>query len=102
MSSVPNRRRRALMVAGIAVLAVACGWSAWRHFATPHRSRYVLINETQQHDYDRAFTMSLKIAEKKSGIENALVLLASLPPSQSIEQTAAELFTQLKIGERRN
>ncbi len=63
---------------------------------------YVLINETGQHDYDRAFTMSLKLAEKKSGIENALVLLASLPPSQTIEQTATALFTQLQIGARRN
>ncbi len=46
--------------------------------------------------------MSLKLAEKKSGIENALVLLASLPPSQTIEQTATALFTQLQIGARRN
>ncbi len=68
----------------------------------PHRPRYVLINETGQHDYDRAFTMSLKLAEKKSGIENALVLLESLPPSKTIEQTAAELFSQLRIGARRN
>jgi len=60
----------------------------------------VLINETRQHDYDLAFRMSLKLAEKKSGIENALVLLRALPPSRSIEQTAAELFTRLQIGAR--
>ena len=60
----------------------------------------MLINETRQHDYDLAFRMSLKLAEKKSGIENALVLLRALPPSRSIEQTAAELFTRLQIGAR--
>ena len=65
-----------------------------RQHARPPRPYYVLINETGQHDYDRAFTMSLKLAEKKSGIENALVLLASLPPSQTIEQMATALFTQ--------
>ena len=102
MFSAINNRRRALIVACIAVLAAAGGWLLSRHDAKPPRAHYVLINETGQHDYDRAFTMSLKLAEKKSGIENALVLLKSLPPSQTIEQTATALFTQLKIGARRS
>src|SRR4029077_11055855 len=51
-------------------------------------------------DFDLAFRMSLKLAEKKSGIENALVLLPALPPGKTIEQTAAELFSQLRIGAR--
>ena len=46
--------------------------------------------------------MSLKLAERKSGIENALVLLGSLPPSKSIEQTAVDLFSRLRIGARTN
>jgi hypothetical protein len=90
--------RRALILAGIVVLAAV----GWHYFVRPHRAEYVLINETGQHEFDLAFRMSLKLAEKKSGIENALVLLASLPPSKTIEQTAADLFTQLKIGARRN
>src|SRR5271154_1913374 len=102
MFSAINNRRRALILACIAVLATAGGWLLSRHDAKPPRAHYVLINETGQHDYDRAFTMSLKLAEKKSGIENALVLLASLPPSKTIEQTATALFTQLQIGARRN
>ena len=101
MFSALASRQRALILAGIAVL-VGAGWLVWRQHARPPRPYYVLINETAQHDYDRAFTMSLKLAEKKSGIENALVLLASLPPSQTIEQTATALFTQLQIGARRN
>ncbi|HME37482.1 MAG TPA: TPM domain-containing protein [Steroidobacteraceae bacterium] len=84
------------------MLGIAGAGFLWQRHAHPARPRYVLINETGRHDYDLAFKMSLKLAEKKSGIENALVLLASLPPSKSIEQTAAELFTQLKIGARRN
>jgi hypothetical protein len=91
--------KRGLILTGIALVLVAVGW---QHYGKPHRPQYVLINETGQHDYDLAFTMSLKLAEKKSGIENALVLLASLPPSKTIEETAAELFTQLQIGARRN
>jgi hypothetical protein len=102
MSSVNTSRNRGLILACIAVALAVGGLWVWRHHGLPNRPRYVLINETGQHDYDRAFTMSLKLAEKKSGIENALVLLASLPPSKTIEQTAAEMFSQLRIGARRN
>jgi hypothetical protein len=102
MSSATTSRNRSVILACIAVALAAGGLWVWRHYGEPHRPRYVLINETGQHDYDRAFTMSLKLAEKKSGIENALVLLAALPPSKTMEQTAAELFSQLRIGARRN
>ena len=102
MSSVTISRPRGVVLACIGVALAAGGLWAWRQFAEPHRPRYVLINETSQHDYDRAFTMSLKLAERKSGIENALVLLASLPPSKTMEQTAAGLFSQLRIGARRH
>lgn len=61
-----------------------------------------MINETGQHDFDLAFRMSLKLAEGKSGIENALVLMNSLPPSKSIEEVAAKIFTDMHIGARRN
>jgi len=102
MHLATTKWQRGLILACIALLLVAGGRLLWRHYETPHRPRYVLVNETGRHDYDLAFTMSLKLAEKKSGIENALVLLASLPPSKTIEQTATELFTQLQIGARRN
>ncbi len=46
--------------------------------------------------------MSLKLAEKKSGIENALVLLPALPAGKTIEEMAAELFSKLRIGARRD
>jgi len=85
-----------------AVLALVTGGFVWQHARAPQRPEYVLINETSRHDFDLAFRMSLKLAEKKSGIENALVLLPSLPPSKTIEQAAADLFTQLRIGARRN
>jgi hypothetical protein len=103
MSSAATNGRTPLLLAVIAVLGAALGgWFSAAHFARPPRPHYLLINETGQHDYDLAFRMSLKLAEKKSGIENALVLLASLPPSKTIEQTAADLFTQLRIGARTN
>jgi len=86
---------------GAILVALAAGF-AWHHARVPARAEYVMINDTDQHDFDLAFRMSLKLAEKKSGIENALVLMKSLPPSKSIEQTAAELFTAMGIGARRN
>src|SRR5712664_2897203 len=102
MFSAATRWQRGLILAYIALVVAAGGRLVWRHYGKPDRPEYVLVNETGQHDYDLAFTMSLKLAKKKSAIENALVLLASLPPSKTIEQTAAELFTQWQIGARRN
>jgi hypothetical protein len=107
MSSEATRPRAALVLACVGLVSLGLagavwGWRAWQAHSSPQRPHYLLINETAQHDYDLALKMSLKIAEKKSGIENALVLLASLPPSKSIEETAAELFTKLHIGARDN
>lgn len=90
------------VLGGAAALAALALGFAWQHRTAPQRPQYVLINETAQHDFDLAFRMSLKLAEGQSGIENALVLLPALPPSKTIEQTAAELVTRLRIGERRN
>src|SRR5512140_1899821 len=86
----------------LSAAAVIGGALLWQHARGPQRSEYVLVNETGSHDFDLAFRMSLKLAEKKSGIENALVLLPELPPGKSIEDTAAELFSKLQIGARRN
>lgn len=91
-----------ITLACAAVLAALAGAFAWYHTRPPQRPEYVLINETDQHDFDLAFRMSLKLAEKKSGIENSLVLLKSLPPSKTIEQTATDLVARLRIGARRN
>ena len=85
-----------------AVLAAIAGAFAWHRAQPPRSPQYVLINETDQHDFDLALRMSLKLAENKSGIENALVLLKALPPATSIEQAAAERFTRMHIGARRN
>jgi tetratricopeptide (TPR) repeat protein len=97
-------RRMATWIAIAVVLSVAVIGAAfvWQHSRETKRSKYVLINETGRHDFDLALRMSLKLAEKKSGIENALVLLPELPPGKSIEETAADLFSKLRIGARRN
>lgn len=89
-------------IALMSIAAVIGGALLWQHTREPQRGMYVLINETGRHDFDLAFRMSLKLAEKKSGIENALVLLPALPPGRSIEKTATDLFSKLQIGARRN
>src|ERR1700730_18990146 len=93
--------RLSLLVCG-AILSALAGGFAWLHARAPERPVYVLINETDQHDFDLAFRMSLKIAEEKSGIENGLVILKSLPPSKSIEEIAADITSRTRIGARRN
>jgi hypothetical protein len=93
--------RLSLLVCG-AILSALAGGFAWLHARAPERPVYVLINETDQHDFDLAFRMSLKIAEEKSGIENGLVILKSLPPSKSIEEIAADITSRMRIGARRN
>src|SRR5882762_5505421 len=85
----------------LAAAVAGAAYLRWHPREAP-RPRYVLVNETARHDFDLALRMSLKLAEEKSGIENALVLLAALPPDKSIEETAAEQFSRFRIGARRN
>lgn len=87
---------------GVALLAAVAGAAAWQQARAPKRPEYLLINETGQHDFDLALRMSLKLAEAKSGIENGLVLLASLPADKSIEEVAADTLSQQRIGARTN
>ena len=77
MCSATTNRPRGLFFAGVvALLAVAGGWFAWQHHGARHRAEYVLINETGQPDYDLAFTMSLKLAEKNPKDDAAVDALA--------------------------
>jgi hypothetical protein len=93
----------------VAVLAVAflalTGLAGWvlvhHHTGAVERPRYVFVNETDDHVHDLAFKMSLKLAEKRSGIENALVLLKRLPPGRTIEQVTVDLFGRWQIGRDR-
>ena len=101
-SSASTSWRRPLAVALVALAALAAASWGWRLHARLQRPRYLLVNETGRHDFDLAFLMSLRLAEKKSGIENALVLLPSLPPSKTIGEVATEYFSRMRIGERRN
>jgi hypothetical protein len=89
-------------IIGAVSIALTVGGGLLWYAREPQRIKYVLINETGRHDFDLAFRMSLKLAEKKSGIENALVLLPALPPGKTIEEIAAELFSKHQIGARRN
>src|SRR3979490_1777616 len=93
--------RLSLLVCG-AILSALAGGFAWFHARAPERPVYVLINETDQHDCDLGFCRILKIAEEKSGIENGLVILKSLPPSKAIEEIAADITSRMRIGARRN
>jgi tetratricopeptide (TPR) repeat protein len=101
MTPLPEHMARWTSFALVLSVAVIIGAFLWQHTREPKRDRYVLINETSSHDFDLALRMSLKLAEKKSGIENALVLLPSLPEGKTMEGTASELFSKFRIGARR-
>jgi TPM domain len=91
-----------ILTFGAILIGLGAAFVVWQQAHAPKRPQYVMINQTDQHDFDLAFRMSLKLAEGKSGIENALVLMNSLPPSKSIEEAAAQIFTDMHIGARRN
>lgn len=99
-----DRRLRPIvwLAVGGLLLAGLAGWAlVHRRSGAVERPRYIFVNETDDHTHDLAFKMSLKLAEKRSGIENALVLLRRLPPDRTIEQVAVELFGRWQIGRDR-
>ena len=65
------------------------------------RPKYIFVNETANHAYDTALKGSLKFAETRSGIENALVLLEKLPPDTTVQAAAEQLFQRWQIGRAR-
>lgn len=79
-------------------LILAVMWVGYeRTFARP---RYVFANFTANHEHDLALKTSLKIAEMRAGIENALILLDRLPPGMKIEEAAHRIFDKFRIGQR--
>jgi len=92
----------AVLLVGLLGLAGAASWLVTSHRGgMVERPRYIFVNETDDHVHDLAFKMSLKLAEKRSGIENALVILKHLPPDRTIEQVAVDLFGRWQIGRDR-
>ena len=90
----------AILASGVLLLA-GFGGLALFHSGLRGRPHYIFVNETKAHEHDLALQMSLKLAEKRSGIENALVLLPRLPRGQTIEQLAADVFQRWQIGRDR-
>ncbi|HTO47053.1 MAG TPA: TPM domain-containing protein [Burkholderiales bacterium] len=100
-----DRRTWGKQIGALAGVAATCAWR-WPAVATAaegnnDRPRYIFINETADHRHDLAFKMSLKLAEKRSGVENALVLLPRLPAATTLEHLAVDLFERWKIGQAR-
>jgi hypothetical protein len=92
----------AMLTAALLGLTGIAGWVlVHRRAGAVERPRYVFVNETDDHVHDLAFKMSLKFAEKRSSIENALIVLKRLPPGRTIEQVAVDLFGRWQIGRNR-
>ncbi len=90
------------LIIGIVVFLLFLGSVFYTtHLVKGSRPRYIFINQTDRHEHDLALKMSLKLAEQRSGIENSLVLLKTLPGKASIEETAESIFQRWKIGQDR-
>jgi hypothetical protein len=72
----------------------------YRYKMWSDQSRSVFVNETADHYYDKSFKTSIRLAEKRSHVENALILLKESPPGQTIETAAVALFEKNHIGRR--
>jgi CspA family cold shock protein len=65
-------------------------------------SNWIFINDTDDHSKDLSLKSSVKVAEQRAKIQNAVILLKNLPANQSIEETAIKLFDKYQIGKRTN
>ena len=63
-------------------------------------SGVVFINETSDHYYDKSLKLSVKVAEQRAGIQNAVILLDHFPGNRSAEELAVEYFQKYRIGQR--
>ncbi len=61
---------------------------------------YTFINETSDHRFDESIMVSIKAATKRTGTENAIVILEKLPEGQDLLTFSNHLFQQLHVGER--
>lgn len=85
----------------LALLVCASCFAGYAVFKSFHRPKYVFINETDDHRHDLALKMSLKAAESRSSVENALILIKELPPGFDIQRAGTELFRRWQIGKMR-
>ena len=87
---------------GIAILLTvsAFAYLSLKKGASVARPEIIFINQTPNSSFDTALKMSLYIAKKRSGVENALVLLDQLPPHTTVEDQANRFFEKWKIGEK--
>lgn len=98
----PGTGRIVGLLLGTLFASTSRAWASGQPSAKAvHRPRYIFINETDNHTHDLALKMSLKLAEQRAGIENALVLFKQLPRSSTIEQLAVETFRRWQIGRDR-
>lgn len=58
--------------------------------------RYLFINQTTDHRFDESIRVSIMAAQKRTGIQNAVIISEAFP--EDIEKRAAELFSKLRIG----
>jgi hypothetical protein len=84
LTNLSERGQKEQVVAlGQEIDSILAEWAIVHHRAgAVGRPRYIFVNETEDHTHDLAFKMSLKLAEKRSGIENTLGLLRRLPSDQ--------------------
>lgn len=85
---------RKIFIVSILFLAT---FFAYNFFHSPNKS-YVFINETQDHRFDESIRMSILASEKRTHVQNAVVITDNDLTEANAEMLASKLFKDLQIG----
>jgi hypothetical protein len=61
----------------------------------------LFLNQTSEHQYDRALKSSIRFFQQRTHIQLGIILLPALPDGQAIEQVAVQRFADYRIGQAR-
>lgn len=91
-------RGRAVALVAFAGVAAALIYGFLAHVPARHEPRILFVNDTNDHKYDRALRASIRTFQEHTQVELGIVLKDGLPPQRSIEEYAAELFSERGLG----
>lgn len=64
--------------------------------------KYIFINQTSDHRFDDSIRITILANQRRANVQNAVIIVESLPSGESIESWAAKLFKRFHMGEASN
>ena len=68
--------------------------------AIAKKAKYVFINETKDHRFDESIRVSILAAEKRTGVQHAVLISDKPIPKDDINFGAAQIFKDLQLGKQ--